>query len=176
MKTIMKHVIPLVLILVMCVSMAAPAFAMDSPWYGHIRNFPQVTNGSSGGAVLALQHFLGRYSYSTYKSLGANGCDGVFGNATRSALTAFQTATLGSSAADGICGPNTWGKVADKLSKYSRVIDFGYYMIFTCSNYNSPYSENIFRATVTIDAGKALYGAYNSSGTITGGSFYSGSV
>lgn len=174
MKKHIKRILPFVLVVAMCLCMAAPAFAMDSPFYGHFRSFPQITNGSSGGAVVALQHFLGRYSYSTYSDLGSSGCDGAFGPATQSSLIKFQTATMGASSADGICGPNTWGKVADRLSMSSRVIDFGCQLYFTCNYYNSPFSDKIVYGSILYDTNEVRYSAYYANGTTLTDRFYTG--
>lgn len=174
MKKLMKRIVPLFLAMVMCICMAAPAFAMDSPYYGHFRSFPQIAYGSSGGAVIALQHFLGRYSYSTYSALGSSGCDGSFGPATKSSLIKFQTATMGASSADGICGPNTWGKVADGMSTSSRLIDFACQLYFTCSKYSSSFSDKIVYGFMIFDANTVSYSAYHADGTTTSDRFYTG--
>ncbi len=65
---------------------------------------PQLSQGSSGDAVRALQVELRAHGHSVT-------VDGVFGSATRSAVVAYQTSNrLG---ADGIVGIQTWGSLVD---------------------------------------------------------------
>lgn len=69
----------------------------DSP-----QNHQQVSQGSSGSDVTALQTYLIHLGY----HCGDKGADGVFGTDTRAAVKAFQ-ADYGLTV-DGICGSKTW--------------------------------------------------------------------
>lgn len=69
----------------------------DSP-----QNHRQVSRGSSGSDVAAMQTYLIHLGY----HCGDKGADGVFGTDTRAAVKAFQ-ADYGLKV-DGICGPKTW--------------------------------------------------------------------
>jgi murein L,D-transpeptidase YcbB/YkuD len=71
--------------------------AGDSP-----ANHGQVSQGSQGSDVTALQTYLTALGY----SCGPQGVDGVFGANTRAAVRSFQAA-YGLSV-DGVCGPKTW--------------------------------------------------------------------
>lgn len=63
---------------------------------------PQLSYGSAGAAVKAMQLLLIGYGF----SCGQWGADGEFGPATDSAVRAFQSAR--GLVSDGICGPLTW--------------------------------------------------------------------
>ena len=65
----------------------------------NLANYPTLRNGSNGNFVYLLQYILSQNGYSL-------AVDGVFGNGTLNAVTAFQTAQ--GLAADGIVGANTW--------------------------------------------------------------------
>lgn len=64
-----------------------------------LSNFPLLRVGSRGNFVELLQFLLYQYGYNL-------SIDGVFGNGTRNAVQAFQTANGLTS--DGIVGQNTW--------------------------------------------------------------------
>jgi peptidoglycan hydrolase-like protein with peptidoglycan-binding domain len=61
---------------------------------------PTLRQGSSGGAVVTLQHDLAA------KGFSPGVADGVFGPHTNSAVRAFQSSRH--LAVDGIVGPQTW--------------------------------------------------------------------
>lgn len=62
--------------------------------------YPLVRQGSRGSYVLILQDGLNTLGFST------GGLDGMFGNATRNAVIAYQRRK--GLSADGIVGCNTW--------------------------------------------------------------------
>lgn len=70
------------------------------PWDGKYYKY-----GSSGDTVRRIQKNLIDQGF----SVGAAGADGIFGNATLSAIKAFQKAM--GLAVDGIVGPDTWAKL-----------------------------------------------------------------
>lgn len=70
------------------------------PWDGKYYKY-----GSSGDTVRRIQKNLIDQGF----SVGAAGADGIFGNATLSAIKAFQKAM--GLAVDGIVGPGTWAKL-----------------------------------------------------------------
>ncbi len=65
-------------------------------------NHKQVSQGSSGSDVSAMQTYLIALGY----HCGDTGVDGIFGSATRAAVRAFQSDH--GLKVDGICGPKTW--------------------------------------------------------------------
>ena len=68
-------------------------------------DLPQLSKGSKGKSVRALQILLIGNGY----SCGSYGSDGDFGNATRSAVVAYQRKNgLGT---DGVVGSKTWAKL-----------------------------------------------------------------
>ena len=66
---------------------------------GNLANYPTLRSGSQGNFVYLLQYMLTQNGYNLV-------VDGVFGQNTLNAVTAFQT-TNGLTA-DGIVGANTW--------------------------------------------------------------------
>ena len=64
--------------------------------------------GSSGANVLKMQRYL-NYIANTYPNIPRVATDGIFGNATRSAVMAFQR-QFGLTA-DGIIGQQTWNRI-----------------------------------------------------------------
>jgi len=82
-------------------SAPAPAPAPSVAW-------PVLKSGSSGVDVKSAQQLLASHGY-------ALTADGSFGPRTRSAVISFQKAR--GLAADGVIGPNTWGKLI-KTVKY----------------------------------------------------------
>ena len=65
----------------------------------NLANFPLIKNGSRGNFVELLQFLL-------YQQGNNIAIDGIFGNGTKNAVMAFQTAN--GLTPDGIVGPNTW--------------------------------------------------------------------
>ena len=85
---------------------------------GTTAGYPKVRRGSKNTYVLILQDALNALGYST------GTLDGVFGSKTESALKAAQKAF--GLTADGICGCNTWKKLASAvvgIGRTSTVID-----------------------------------------------------
>ncbi len=76
----------------------------DEPMYKIELSAPILKYGASGEWTLKMQRMLTYLGY----DLGADGADGKFGYATKSALIAFQSDFMGSGEADGECGPKTW--------------------------------------------------------------------
>lgn len=70
-----------------------------------ITGLPELSKGSSGDTVKALQILLIGYGF----SCGECGADGDFGNATRTAVATFQLKN--GLTADAIVGPKTWAKL-----------------------------------------------------------------
>lgn len=68
-------------------------------------NLPELSKGSSGDSVKALQILLIGYGF----SCGECGADADFGSATRTAVVAYQLKN--GLDADGIVGPKTWAKL-----------------------------------------------------------------
>lgn len=75
-----------------------------TPACGGTSGFPTCRTGSKSTYVLVLQDALNALGYST-KTL-----DGIFGANTKTALTAFQRNN--GLSADGVCGCNTWNRLA----------------------------------------------------------------
>ena len=69
---------------------------------------PALRKGSKGTAVTELQAMLDKLGY----DLGPCGADGDFGKCTEAAVKRFQQDR--GLAADGICGPKTWGELEKK--------------------------------------------------------------
>jgi peptidoglycan hydrolase-like protein with peptidoglycan-binding domain len=69
---------------------------------------PMLKYGSTGSAVVELQHRLNAVRGPTGAALTP---DGVFGPMTLAAVKAFQTKGTPVLVADGIVGPLTWGKL-----------------------------------------------------------------
>lgn len=89
-----------------------------TPACGGTAGYPTCRRGSKNTYVLILQDALNALGYST-KTL-----DGIFGSNTETAVKAFQRAN--SLSADGICGCNTWKKLASAvvgIGRTTTVID-----------------------------------------------------
>ncbi len=88
------------------------------PACGGSSGYPTLRTGSRNTYVLILQDALNALGYST-KTL-----DGIFGNNTQQALKSYQSRN--GLTADGICGCNTWKKIAGMvlgIGKTKTVID-----------------------------------------------------
>jgi len=70
-----------------------------------------TATGSSGSSVTQIQNILSAHGYPT------GGVDGIFGEKTKQAVIAFQSAQ--GLPADGIVGPLTWAEM-QKLSEPKR--------------------------------------------------------
>lgn len=66
-------------------------------------DYPNIRIGSRGASVVTAQGLLNAHEF----NVGA--VDGIFGNGTRSAATAFQKAR--GLTADGVIGPKTWAEL-----------------------------------------------------------------
>ena len=71
----------------------------------NVSGLPELSYGSKGDVVEALQILLIGYNY----SCGSYGADGDFGGATKKAVVEFQEDTGLDS--DGVVGPKTWAKL-----------------------------------------------------------------
>ncbi|MFF0273083.1 MULTISPECIES: penicillin-insensitive murein endopeptidase [unclassified Streptomyces] len=80
----------------LCVQTGTPAQAFAGATY-HLQS-----SGNRGSDVVALQYLLGARGQSVT-------ADGVFGSGTATAVKAFQSSQ--GLTADGVVGPNTWGKL-----------------------------------------------------------------
>jgi hypothetical protein len=80
---------------------ASPANADNAHWSW--TGFPQLSQGSSGGAVVGLQEALYAHAYGDAPS---DNIDGNFGSSTRSQVVTFQQQH--GLSADGIVGSQTW--------------------------------------------------------------------
>lgn len=69
--------------------------------------YPLIRHGSKGAYVLIAQDDLNTLGYRT------GGLDGIFGNATRNAVTSYQRSR--GLAADGIIGCNTWRSLQEDV-------------------------------------------------------------
>jgi peptidoglycan hydrolase-like protein with peptidoglycan-binding domain len=71
--------------------------------------------GSTGESVKLMQTFLNRLA-SVYTTLPRISADGIFGNQTFQAVTAFQK--MFGLSADGVIGPSTWNAIVAKNNEY----------------------------------------------------------
>ncbi len=74
--------------------------------------------GSTGSSVSLIQRYL-NYISSFFEGIDQVTIDGIFGNATRAAVVAFQR-TFGL-AADGVVGPATWNRI---VAVYDTVVTY----------------------------------------------------
>ena len=89
-----------------------------NPSCGGTAGYPTVRRGSKSTYVLVLQDALNALGYST------GSLDGAFGPNTEAALKRYQRAK--GLTADGVCGCNTWTKIATQangIGRTSTVID-----------------------------------------------------
>lgn len=112
-----KRTLALVLAVMMLVAVMVVPASAASGYESRFREFRQISVADVGahpGYTKALQKFLCVYS-SYYKTLieGAGGIDGIFGPKTGDVVGYYQTAK--GIKKDGICGPNTWEKIASDL-------------------------------------------------------------
>ncbi|GAA2774531.1 penicillin-insensitive murein endopeptidase [Streptomyces showdoensis] len=86
----------LAMIMALFVQAGAPAQAYAGAF------FHTQSSGNRGSDVVAIQHLLGARGHTV-------ATDGVFGSGTASAVRSFQSSQ--GLTADGIVGPNTWGRL-----------------------------------------------------------------
>lgn len=133
MKRIFRRAIPVLLVVVMCLSMAAPAYAVEGNVVGVMSNsFPDQHRYSyNSGYTGLIQRFLYIYSSETReKIVNSGGIDGVFGTGTRAAVGIFQ-GDQGFSQ-DYVFGGQSWPWLANKMY-YSYTTENGYWHYY----YNS---------------------------------------
>jgi hypothetical protein len=117
-----KILVAFTVVVTLLVSLGGVAFAAGqgrSTWTA----FPQCKQGSAPvNYTKVIQVMLANYN-SSMRSLIMNhgGFDGIFGSYTKQAVIAFQQAN--GLTADGIVGPNTWGKLYDRLVVYGAYGD-----------------------------------------------------
>jgi peptidoglycan hydrolase-like protein with peptidoglycan-binding domain len=81
-------------------------------------NWPVLALNSKGADVTVLQYLL-RGARAEWKTLAA---DGVFGSQTQATVKAFQD--VASITADGVVGPETWGKLTGN-SVFNAIVRSG---------------------------------------------------
>ena len=115
MNSTFKRMTAIIVVLVLCLMFAMPAFASTSI-RTVIRNFYTLGNlglGSSGKYVKVIQRVLSVYPYTSSTISQNGGIDGSYGSATRSAVITFQN-NYGLTA-DGVVGQQTWSTVSNAL-------------------------------------------------------------
>ena len=90
--------------------------------YGDYGGDAALSKGDSGGKVRELQNLLVMAGFGSY--LGQWGADGDFGNATKSAVKAFQSAK--GLSATGIANQATWDALRGKSSAPTSVVKKGW--------------------------------------------------
>lgn len=128
MKKVIKRVIPFVLVVVMCLCMAAPAFAASSTPTNAMSSFPSQSTGSySSGYTKIIQRLMYVYNDTTKAQIAkGGGIDGGFGYYTDLAVKAFQAARGFSE--DGVFGSQSWPWLGNNLVSYTGVS--GYYQLW----------------------------------------------
>lgn len=98
--------------------MIMPASAAGSDWEGYFRGFRQTSQYNYiAGYASAVQSILLGFDETQETISNSGGVDGLFGAKTAEAVRDFQDGNgLG---VDGIVGPDTWGKMACKMSESS---------------------------------------------------------
>lgn len=129
MKKFMKRIVPLVLIVVMCVCMAAPAFAAAGATVPtSMAAFPaQKTSHYDSGCTKVIQRFLYIYKTKTRELIvTSGGIDGVFGSKTEEAVINFQSdhSTLSN---DGVFGQQSWPWLASRLTYRGQSLGYDQY-------------------------------------------------
>lgn len=149
MKKVMKRIVPLVLVVVMCVCMAAPAFAATGTPTNIMGAFPsQSTDSYSNGYTKVVQRFMYVYNDTTRGYIKTSGgIDGIFGNKTEAAVIAFQTARGFST--DGIFGNQSWPWLAGRLKDSA----------------STNYTQRLYNNYVIVSLGNMGSGGYAKVGT-----------
>lgn len=118
MKKVFKRAIPLILAIVMCLCLAAPAFAAAGTPTNAIGAFPSQSKSSyTAGYTKVIQRLMYVYNDTTkgYIEQGG-GIDGGFGYYTDLAVKAFQAAKGFS--CDGVFGSSSWPWLGNHLDSY----------------------------------------------------------
>lgn len=108
--------------------------------YSDLSGLPTLGSGytTQGNVVGFWQNILYVDGYLTKcTSQGSNAIDGHFGSGSTASTKAWQTAKMGSGAADGYVGPNTWSKV------WSLKIEYGYEPVNKTYNYGHAGSRGV---------------------------------
>jgi len=144
MKKVIKRVIPFVLVVVMCLCMAAPAFAASDAWVSKMKTFEgRWWGGTNDEYVNMIQSAMWAYGGSSRTYISDNGgTDGTYGEGTYNAVMDFQKAEgIG---ADGSVGTETWGKIASLSTVYQSGYTYylrmpsGYYYGYAYCSSGSP--------------------------------------
>ena len=117
----MKALIATGMAVMLCVASSLTVMA-STGYKSQWQNFPQIAEGTSySGYTKAVQRIVRDYSAECRSIIGGNGgVDGSFGDKTHRAVISFQ-ASKNCNKANGIVGPETWGKLDEVLSYNSTV-------------------------------------------------------
>lgn len=128
MKKLIKRILPFALVVVMCLCMAAPAFAYTTDTT--FSSFPLQQQGQVNGYVGLIQAVMYGYNSTTRNYLGSSKADGAFGTGTKNAVIAFQTGEgFSEDDRDGVVGPQTWSALRQQFSPYYKEDSFLYYYV-----------------------------------------------
>lgn len=170
MKTMFKKVMPLLLAIVLCVSLSAPAFAASSSMSSVMsNNFPaQSTSSYSTYYTGLIQRYMCVYNSTTRAYVvNSGGVDGGYGSGTKNAVLAYQAAK--GFTQDGVFGSQSWPSLAASLSLTSTSGTTGYY-----TYYSYYYAQNVAMLKITSMSGSYVqsssYWYYNKT-TGTGSSY-----
>ena len=170
MKTLFKRIMPMLLAVVLCVSLSAPAFAASSSMSSVMsNNFPnQSTSSYSTYYTGMIQRYMCVYNSTTRAYVVSNGgIDGSYGNGTKSAVLAYQAAK--GLTQDGVFGYYSWSSLANALSLTSTSGTTGYF-----TYYSYYYAQNVAMLMITNMSGgyvqSSSYWYYNKT-TGTGSSY-----
>ncbi len=118
MSKITKRVVPLILAVVLCLSMAVPAFAATLA-VNEVAAFPAQSQGNSNGYVGVIQRYMYLYNNTTHQYIvNSGGVDGSFGQGTYNAVVAYQAAK--GFTTDGVFGSQSWPELASTISLYNN--------------------------------------------------------
>lgn len=115
---LVKRTVALVLAVMMIMAILVVPASAASGYESRFRAFRQISVADVGAHpeyTKALQKFLCVFS-TYYNTLieGAGGIDGIFGDTTGKVVGYYQAAK--GLTKDGICGPDTWEKIASDLT------------------------------------------------------------
>lgn len=131
MKKAFKRMIPFILVVVMCLCMASPAFADTATVYSVVSyKFPAQSTTSYDSAYTALiQRYMCLYNDNTrYYITSTGNIDGVFGSGTKQAVVKYQEANGYST--DGMFGAQSWPGFAGNITASETS---GVYTYFKCN-------------------------------------------
>lgn len=158
MKLFKKSLIFAFSIMMIISILVIPAAAL-SGYESRFREFRQISVNDVGahpGYTKALQQFLCIFS-PYYKNIidGAGGVDGIFGGKTGEVVGYYQSAKGIDS--DGICGPDTWEKIASDLTPVDSTQSTNFtYLKFDNKRVYSVYRPDIYIYSVYIEGEGAI--------------------